>query len=85
MKLNKTIEKELNKIPDDIKEKYNINNYMPKVEKNEGLIIHTPSCINIMFDRKFTINNTEYTVDIINKTLCVSLWKKSYKMHTTIY
>ena len=84
MKLNKTIEKELNKIPDEIKEKYNIDNYNC-FDKKAGIIIHNPSVINIMFDRQFNVEITKYTIDISNKTLCVCLWINTYKMHTTIY
>ena len=83
MKLNKTIESELNKIPDNIKEKYNIDNYTNF--NKTGILIHHPAVINIMFDIKFNVEITKHTIDISNKTMCVCLWIDTFKMHTTIY
>ena len=85
MKLNKTIESKLNKIPDDIKEKYNIDNYTSFNNNKTGILIHHPAVINIMFDRKFNVEITKHTIDISNKTMCVCLWIDTFKMHTTIY
>ena len=85
MKLNKKIEIEINKIPDKIKEKYNIDNYTGFNNKKTEILIRHPSVINIMFDRKFNVEITKHTIDISNKTLSVCLWIDTFKMHTTIY
>ena len=80
MKINNTIKTELDKIPDEISQKYNIRDYNKK-----GVILHIPSVINIMFDKNFNVEIGEYTIDISNKTLHVCLWIDVLKMHITIY
>jgi len=71
--------KALTLIPKNVKEEYQIGKY-----KN-GIDINSPVYINIEFDDRFEIANGEITVDIKNSKCIVSLWKKTFLMHVTIY
>jgi len=66
-------------IPKEIKKTYQIEKY------ENAITIDHPAYINIDIDDKFEIKNGRATVDIINSKCHVSLWKKTFLMHITIY
>lgn len=56
------------------------------IEKRfDGIIVYKPSFINIKFDERFAVeDDNEYTIQIRNSKVIVTLWKKSKIMHTTV-
>ena len=82
---NTQIENELNKIPDKTKNKYNIEEYQGIKKIYQGVVIHKPSVINIMFNKDFNVREDDFTITISNKKISIILWKESYNMHTTVY
>ena len=79
MNKNKTIQTELDKIPNKIKKMYAI-----KISKDH-LLIHAPSYINLHYDKKFNIEIDEFTTTIKNNLVSVTLWDDVFVMHTTIF
>ena len=71
--------KALTLIPKQIKKDYGITKY------KDAITITNPAFVNIDFDDRFEIANSEITVDIKNSKCIVSLWKKTFMMHVTIY
>jgi len=66
-------------IPKKIKQKYDIEKYENKI------VIHKPACVNIDFDEEFRIENDSVALGITNSKCHISLWKKTFMMHVTIY
>ena len=66
-------------IPKQIKKEYGIRKY------KDSIGITDPAHITIEFDDRFEIANGEITVDIKNSKCIVSLWKKTFIMHVTIF
>jgi hypothetical protein len=71
--------KALTLIPKNIKKEYKISKY-----KN-GIDISSPVYININFDDRFEIVNNSITVKIRNNRCSITLWKKTFLMHVTIF
>ena len=66
-------------IPKKIKQKYGIEEYEDKIS------VHKPAYVNIDFDEEFRIENDSIAIDIINSKCHISLWKKTFMMHITIF
>ena len=84
MKINKTIQNELDNLPTEIKNKYNIriNN------KKDALVfefINNSGYVHIDFDRSFKITSDKATINIKNKKMFMSVWKNNYIWHLTVY
>ena len=71
--------KALTLIPKNVKEEYQIGKY-----KN-GIDINSPVYINIEFDDRFEIINSSIAVKIRNNRCSITLWKKTFLMHVTIF
>ena len=84
MKINKTIQNELDKLPTEIKNKYNI-----RINNNTaGIVLEFQDkngYVHIKFDRTFKITIDTICIDIKNKKMNVSLWKKNYMWQLTVY
>ena len=71
--------KALSLIPKKVKEIY-------QIYKHENCIeVHSPSYVNINFDERFKVSQDSSTFMIQNDKCIVNLWKKSKRMHVTIY
>ena len=66
-------------IPKKIKQKYDIKKHENKIS------VHKPAYINIDFDERFRIEDNGIALDIINSKCHISLWKKTFMMHITIF
>ena len=66
-------------IPKKIKQKYDIKKHENKIS------VHKPAYINIDFDERFRIEDNGIALDIINSKCHISLWKKTFMMHVTIF
>ena len=84
MKINKTIQNELDKLLNDIKNKYGL-----RIDTNEsGVIFESKDksgYVNIKFDRSFNVSSDDICTDIKNKKMVMSLWNKNYLWHLTVY
>ena len=84
MKINKTIQNELDKLSNDIKNKYGLRINIDKT----GLAFESKNkdgYINIKFDRSFNISSDDICINIKNKKVAMSLWNKNYLWHLTVY
>jgi len=66
-------------IPKKIKQKYDIKKHENKIS------VHKPAYVNIDFDERFEIINGKISVEIKNSKCHISLWKKTFMMHITIF
>lgn len=71
--------KALSLIPKKIKEMYNIE------REKDGIKVHCPAFVNIDFDKNFKVFQDESSIVIKNSKCVVSLWKKQFIQHITIY
>lgn len=70
--------KAINLIPEDLLERY-------AIEEDSGtIIIHEPAYVNIEVNKFFKVVKSEFTYDIENDKVSVSLWRKVHKIHITI-
>ena len=71
--------KTLSLIPKKVKETYQIDKHKNSID------VHSPAYVNIEFDERFKVFQDNSTFMIKNNKCIVNLWKKSKKMHITIY
>ena len=71
--------KTLSLIPKKVKETYQI------CKRKDCISVHSPTYVNIDFDKKFRITRTDFTIDIQNDKCIVSLYLRFKNVHITIF
>lgn len=85
MNINEPIRKQLDKLTDEIENKYGIRKRISEPFDTGIVSDKNGSYVNINYDEEFSIHETEYCFEIKNKRVNVSLFKGTYLVHIAVF